>query len=445
MRYLFLDNFRGFSNTSIPLVDVNFLVGENSTGKTSLLTMLKMFSGPELFMGKETATDDVRFGHFNEMVSAHSSDQNYFRLGLVDEYTTYGKKTQKAASGMLFTFKPLEGLSQISRFTCTLGDQEVSVNFQGEKIFYKTTKIPRVANASDMNKILLGWAKDHSRSGTNSGWKEIELPKEITKQGRAASLPLMMILAMAARDPKKKGSSFPLVWPRVMPALIWIAPIRSKPRRTYDEPQTTFSSEGSHTPYVIRRMLSSKTEAKKFRKFIERIGEASGLFQKIEIKYFGDSEMSPFEVDAIVDNKALSLGWLGYGVSQSLPIFVELLDRPRGSLFAIQQPEVHLHPRAQACLGDVFFEMAIREKKQFMVETHSDFTIDRFRDNYKRKRTKKEESILPESQVLFFERHDKHNTVTPLPIGTNGELPSNQPEGYRHFFIREEMQMLGLK
>lgn len=85
--------------------------------------------------------------------------------------------------------------------------------------------------------------------------------------------------------------------------------------------------------------------------------------------------------------------------------------------------------------------MASQEDKRFLIETHSDFTIDRFRLNYRRRRSNRK---FPQSQVLFFERKDKHNVVTPLPIGRKGEMPADQPEGYRGFFVREEMQLLGL-
>ena len=149
---------------------------------------------------------------------------------------------------------------------------------------------------------------------------------------------------------------------------------------------------------------------------------------------------APFEVDVVLDDKALNLSTVGYGVSQSLPIFVELLFRPHGSVFAIQQPEVHLHPRAQAALGDVFFEMAIKDKKRFLIETHSDFTVDRFRMNYR----KNNGHSRLNSQILFFERHNKMNTVTPLKIDSKGNLPSKQPDSYRRFFIGEEMLLLGL-
>lgn len=172
---------------------------------------------------------------------------------------------------------------------------------------------------------------------------------------------------------------------------------------------------------------------------MRKVGKASGLFESIEIKQFGTPEeaTAPFEVDAVLDNKALNLNAVGYGVSQSLPIFVELIARPASSWLAIQQPEVHLHPRAQAALGDVFFEMAARDHKNFVIETHSDFTIDRL--NYMRKQSKS-----PASQILFFEHRNKRNTVTPLKIGDHGELPLQQPQSYRKFFVKEQMNLLGI-
>jgi len=435
-RYLYLDNYRGFSNSSVPLADVNFFVGQNSSGKTSILTLLKLFSNHRLFLGPEYGTDDLQIGHFNELVSAHSKDRSYFRIGSCEE----GSVTPKGApgvSGMLFTYKENAGMPQMSHVTCVVGDKEVTIRFEDDgRIVYKKVDAPRSITAEDLNKRIPKWVQYHI--GNGNGWREITLPKVFEGKGR--EVPLAFLLSFAVREKGSKGSGFDFFMPSLGPQLVWIAPIRTTPQRTYDKPGAVFSSDGSHTPYVIRRMLSSKQEAIKFGKFMRRIGKESGLFEKIETKCFGakNDPTAPFEVDAVLDGKALPLNWVGYGVSQSLPIFVELLDRPAGSCFAIQQPEVHLHPRAQASLGDVFFDMAIRDGKSFHIETHSDFTIDRFRMNYRRKKK------VPESQILFFERRDKHNVVTSLPISSDGNLPSQQPEGYRKFFIKEELRILGI-
>jgi predicted ATPase len=168
------------------------------------------------------------------------------------------------------------------------------------------------------------------------------------------------------------------------------------------------------------------------------VGETSGLFDSIQIKNFGEGAAAPFEVDIVLDGKEFSLDNVGYGVSQSLPVFVEIIARKKGTWFAIQQPEVHLHPRAQAALGDVIFETALKERKRFLIETHSDFTIDRFRMNYQGKANN-----VPDGQIIFFERKNKRNIATPIKIGSEGQLPVEQPEGYRNFFINEGLRLLG--
>jgi hypothetical protein len=204
-----------------------------------------------------------------------------------------------------------------------------------------------------------------------------------------------------SKSNKKKGefALYPQNLGFAPPELTWFGPIRTEPKRTYDELALEFSSEGS----------------------------------------FGRGANPRFELDIVLDGRALNILNVGYGVSQSLPIIVELLARDKGTWFAIQEPEIHLHPRAQAALGDVLFEMAAIDHKGFLVETHSDYAIDRFRMNYKNGRSDK-----PDSQILFFERRDKHNVVTPLIIGKSGELPADQPDSYRQFFIREQMDLLGI-
>jgi predicted ATPase len=437
MKYLFLDNFRGFSNTHVPLVDVNFCVGENSSGKTSVLEVVRMLSSPRLFMGSDFGGEGIEFSHFNDLVSIHAQDRGYFRVGLADERL---KNKVKEGGGVLFTYKEKDGLPEVSRFTCSSGNQERHLSFIGDKVFYKSQPLAGTNSAEDMiKKIMPQWIAEHRTEGT--GWASLDFPPAFRQ------IPLFMILAIALQTDKitDKASKEPepdVYVPQFGPnQMAWIAPIRTKPRRTYDELRTAFSAEGSHTPYVIRRLLSSRTDAKKFKEFMSQVGKASGLFESIQVNYFGNKKniTSPFEVDAVLDSKALNLNAVGYGVSQSLPIFVELIDRPANSWFAIQQPEVHLHPRAQAALGDVFFEMAVRDNKRFLIETHSDFTIDRFKMNYRKKGTRK-----PNSQVLFFERKNTRNTLRPLVISPSGDLPRDQPDGYRRFFVKEEMRLLGL-
>ena len=241
MRYLFLDNFRGFSKASIPLVDVNFLVGENSTGKTSLLTMLRMFSSPGLFMGAEFQGEDIKLGLFSEMVSAHSKDQTYFRLGVIQDRPAH-KKGLLTVSGLLFTYKEERGLPQISRLTCSFGNRELSLKFDGDRVFFKKEAARHYANAKEMNDCIPTWIAAHSGDGKD--WIELILPEGFKK----GQFPVFVVLTLAAASTDPKESlPFSFFTPQFGPQVVWIAPIRTAARRSYDEPHTVFSSEGLHT------------------------------------------------------------------------------------------------------------------------------------------------------------------------------------------------------
>jgi hypothetical protein len=441
-QFLFADNFRGFTNAIVPLLDVNFLVGQNSTGKTSLLYLLRLFLGQRLLLQADFSSEGESIGLFNELVSMHSDDKSYFRIGIIQEHKSEGGNTSTA---LLLTYVNAAGLPQLQAVTAAMGNKEIYLRWDDGKASFRIRSLSSVTTAEDAKALLPGWIKDHE---SPSELIPLTLPEGLMSN----RMPLFVVMTLVAHTVKSSSAKseqptidpgdFQFFWPELGYPLVWIAPIRTKPGRTYDQPQTAFSSEGSHTPYVIRRMLDSEEGKKKFHSFMRRVGKDSALFDGIDVKLFGSPTdlTAPFEIDVILDSMPLKINMVGYGVSQSLPILVELLDRPNGSWFAIQQPEVHLHPKAQAALGDVFFEMAVQDRKRFVIETHSDFTIDRFRMQYNRK----SHSQKPNSQVLFFERRDKHNTVTPLIISPDGELPSDQPDSYRKFFIKEQMNLLGL-
>jgi hypothetical protein len=66
----------------------------------------------------------------------------------------------------------------------------------------------------------------------------------------------------------------------------------------------------------------------------------------------------------------VSIADVGFGVSQTLPVLVALLAAREGQLVFIEQPEIHLHPRAQTALADMIVEAAERGVR-VIIETHS--------------------------------------------------------------------------
>lgn len=84
------------------------------------------------------------------------------------------------------------------------------------------------------------------------------------------------------------------------------------------------------------------------------------------------------KVSVAKGGKAQDLTHVGVGVSQVLPILVMSLLAERDTTLVFEQPELHLHPRVQTLLGDFFLSMAFLGK-QCIVETHSEYLINRLR------------------------------------------------------------------
>ena len=224
-----------------------------------------------------------------------------------------------------------------------------------------------------------------------------------------------------------------------MNSAVSIAPIRTKPTRTYDEAAEDYSPEGNHVPYVLARILSAGADSKIKESLdagLKRFGERSGLFEDVYIRNLGDQPGDPFQVMLTLGGKPVNLLDVGYGVSQALPVVVQSILAAEEDLVLLQQPEVHVHPTAQAALGSFFVDMAVQTGKSFVVETHSDYIVDRIRIEIARGKIPSEAFL-----ILYFERKGTKTTVYPLTVDSLGNI-LGAPPTYRDFFLKEDMDLL---
>ncbi len=427
---LYIDNFRGFSNTFIPIKKVNYFVGENSTGKTSLLSLLYLLGSPEFQENHKFNSSNVKLGTFNDIFGgSRENHKKEFRIGYIEE------KKGNQADAILYTFREKENNPELKRINAITESGELDVIFDGEII--KKRKIVFIEDKRKLTEI---------RSLFNQ-WIEIDydlseyilIKSELPLQG----MPFWFVFSTLFDDASEKPLDFfrrDIILPSFVKDMIWIAPIRSKPHRTYDEFRLDFNPEGDHIPYLIKNLLFEPKKNIGFKRYLEDFGKNSGLFESIATRDYADDLFAPFELQVQLGNLKLPIMNVGYGVSQALPIIVELYNQSNGSTFAIQQPEVHLHPKAQASIGDVVFNLAAWSKKNFFIETHSDYLIDRFRKNVRD--AKQELSIS--AQVLFFSRGQFGNTVQSIPIMNDGSYSIDQPSEFREFFINESLDLLGI-
>ena len=85
---------------------------------------------------------------------------------------------------------------------------------------------------------------------------------------------------------------------------------------------------------------------------------------------------------------------------------------------SLEQPELHLHPKVQARLGDFFLAISLLGK-QNIVETHSEYLIDRFR---RRIAEDPKSNFSRMVSIYFFEYQSGHTSAQKVEINDSGAI-----------------------
>ena len=114
---------------------------------------------------------------------------------------------------------------------------------------------------------------------------------------------------------------------------------------------------------------------------------------------------------------------VGVGASQVLPVLVMCLLAKPGELVLIEQPELHLHPAPQQALGDFLLGIA-RSGRQLIVETHSEYLINRLRLRVVEDDTDETRQL---TQIWYGQRTDgatEFTSLTPNAFGSFDDWPA---------------------
>jgi len=126
----------------------------------------------------------------------------------------------------------------------------------------------------------------------------------------------------------------------------------------------------------------------------------------------------------------ININYVGEGMSQVLPLVVNAFQKTK-MFTIIEQPELHLHPEAHADLSELFALTAIKENRNFLIETHSENFILRLR------RLIVEEKINCNDVIIYWlEEGEEGHSIEPITISEKGVL-SNWPEGVFNENIEE--------
>jgi predicted ATPase len=121
----------------------------------------------------------------------------------------------------------------------------------------------------------------------------------------------------------------------------------------------------------------------------------------------------------------VGLDQVGYGVSQLLPV-INICVEASEQIICVEEPELHLHPRLQAGLGNLFAHAVLARGNQVIVETHSESILLRIR------RLIRSGKLQPdEVAVIYVDNNvDTGASVRRIRLGEQGELLDPWPTGF---------------
>lgn len=231
----------------------------------------------------------------------------------------------------------------------------------------------------------------------------------------------------------------------------YLGPVRNSPKAYYERSNNTYNRKNS--PIGINGEYIAE--------YIDSIGRGNGfkiayadpegekqegtIHQAIDkwVKYVGIGEKLKvsniskigYSLTLEVKGRERDLTSVGVGVSQALPVIVALLTCEPGDIFLVEQPELHLHPDAQARLAD--FLITARPDVCVVVETHSDSILARIRRRVIENKKDDNTGLTNKNiDIIFVKPEDNGSVGEFIEMSDLGKL-DRWPEGFLNGTIED--------
>lgn len=163
--------------------------------------------------------------------------------------------------------------------------------------------------------------------------------------------------------------------------LIHVPGLRGNPERSYRAASSNSFYPGSFERYVASIIHSWKSTRLDRPKLLELRDQLKhlGLASSIDTVSINETRLeiriSRHSGCASGGSDNVNIADVGFGVSQTLPVLVALLVAKKNQVVYIEQPELHLHPRAQYNLALIIAKAVSERNIRVVIETHSSILI----------------------------------------------------------------------
>ncbi len=429
-------NFKSWAELDLDLAPISGLFGVNSSGKSAILHFLLLLKQTKETTDRTIVLDFgdsdkyVNLGSFSEV--KHKSNQHNFLSWEIhwasDEEISISDPSERKGNN-LFHGKNLVLKATVQesekRILCT----EIQYSLGNDNFSLRMEK--------DEEYILDYWGDE------NKPFSFIRNP------GRPWSLPAPQ-KSYAFPDQARtyfQNSSFladlELQYEKLIDKIYYLGPLRDYPKRQYIWGGGRPTDVGRRGERVVDALLAADAANQK-----RSIGIGRGNKKKIFSEYIAYwlkelSLIQDFKLEAISQgadiyrvkvmtsqsNKYVLITDVGFGISQVLPVLVQLFYVPEGSIVLLEQPEIHLHPSIQSSLADVIINAVRTRNIQVVVESHSEHLLRRLQ------RRLAEKTLAPENISLFFINNPNGvSKLDKLELSKYGEIMNWPPNFFGNEF-----------
>lgn len=428
-----IENFKSWKFTGqIKLSSITGFFGPNSSGKTSLIQLLLLL--------KQTVESTDR-----QLVFEFGNEKSFVELGTFDDIIN--DHSDKSFLSVDIRWKlpnPLEIINPDS----IQGD----ILFKDDKMRFKA-KVKKMENKNkiivesffyilDNYKFVLsekkkGYAlkaeniEDDNRQFIfkNSRGRPWDLPEPIKCYGFPDQIKAYFQNASFLSD-------LVLEFENLFSNIYYLGPLREYPKRRYTWAGSQPSDMGIKGEKVIDAILSSRERGEKIspgykkrklsvEEYVAKWLSDLGLIHSFRVEQITpDSNLYSVKVKKTPDSSEVYITDVGFGVSQILPVIALCYYVPDHSIIIIEQPEIHLHPRVQSELADVFIDAIKVKKIQIILESHSEYLLKRLQ-----LRIAQEKLDNSSVSLYFCETQNGNSHIAPLDVDSYGVV-RNWPEDF---------------
>lgn len=403
-----IENLRSFKgNHDIPLAPLTLVYGPNAAGKSTVLLALKLLMDVvdagryDAINAWRTAFKDTGPDVLTTYEEPEPEDPTGYEwrtpLAIGIDFNT--RAGQLAQVDLEYTINPVGPIDVHSSSIGIAGDQSIGRKQFVPEDFDGSDEPFHAGNfgASALPRFTVSEALPGSEPTTESKTTDAEL--------------------FAHPDRKLQSELFELAFHTKH-----LGPHRGTPGKDYEPTRGAYNS--SWFDYYQKPRISGYDQYDLLNQMLAQLEIPYEFEQDHVAAERGRAKSAPMMRDTR-SGAPVRLDQVGYGVSQLLPVIDDCIHAAK-QLILIEEPELHLHPRLQAKLGNLFATSVARRGNQVIVETHSESILLRVR------RLVRAGKIRPSDvAVLYVDNTEEAGAnVRRLRLGAQGELLDPWPTGF---------------